>query len=287
MRESLKEFMHTFKEHKGGVIGVCFLTFIILLAIFPFLFSQYDPIEQFREYSLVPPFWQEGGNTNFLLGTDVLGRDLLSRIVHGTRYTLFIGILVVVTSLVIGIIIGTFAGYYGGSFDAFICRIMDIILSFPGLLLALVLVTILGPGLINAMLSIAVVQLPHFVRLTRAQIMSEKHREYYISGKIIGMSDFQLMFKILLPNCLSPLIVQSTLNFSNAILDAAALGFLGLGAQPPIPEWGTLLADSREFILRAWWVVTFPGLMILLTVLSINLIGDGLRDTLDPKLKKS
>ena len=269
------------------MVGLGFFALIVFVALLPFLFAPHDPIEQFRELSLTPPFWEEGGSFSYPLGTDVLGRDLLSRIIYGARFTLFIGLLVVVLSLMAGIVLGLVAGYYGGTADFFISRLMDIILAFPGLLLALVLVTILGPGLINAMMAIAIVQLPHFVRLTRAQVISEKKKEYFISGQIIGMSGIQLMFKILLPNCLSPLIVQATLNFSNAILDAAALGFLGLGAQPPMPEWGTLLAESREFILRAWWVVTFPGLAILLTVLAINLIGDGLRDTLDPRLKKS
>jgi dipeptide transport system permease protein len=164
---------------------------------------------------------------------------------------------------------------------------MDIILAFPSLLLALVLVAILGPGLLNAMIAIAIVLQPHFVRLTRASVMSEASREYVTSARVAGASSFYLMTRTILPNCLGPVIVQATLSFSNAILDAAALGFLGMGAQPPTPEWGTMLAEAREFILRAWWVVTFPGIAILVTVLAINLVGDGLRDALDPKLKRS
>jgi dipeptide transport system permease protein len=162
-----------------------------------------------------------------------------------------------------------------------------VILAFPSLLLALVLVAILGPGLLNAMIAIAIVLQPHFVRLTRASVMNELGREYVISARLAGASPFYLMTRTILPNCLGPVIVQATLSFSSAILDAAALGFLGMGAQPPTPEWGTMLAEAREFILRAWWVVTFPGVAILVTVLAINLMGDGLRDALDPKLKRS
>jgi dipeptide transport system permease protein len=164
---------------------------------------------------------------------------------------------------------------------------MDVILAFPSLLLALVLVAILGPGLFNAMIAIAVVLQPHFVRLTRGAVLSERSKDYVVAARVAGAGPVRLMFVTILPNCMAPLIVQATLSFSNAILEAAALGFLGMGAQPPTPEWGTMLAEAREFILRAWWVVTFPGLAILLTVLAINLIGDGLRDALDPKMKRS
>jgi dipeptide transport system permease protein len=166
-------------------------------------------------------------------------------------------------------------------------RVMDIILAFPSLLLALVLVAVLGPGLINAMIAIALVNQPHFVRLTRAAVLTERGKDYVVGSRVAGAGTLRLMFLTILPNCLAPLIVQATLAFSAAILDAAALGFLGMGAQPPTPEWGTMLAESREFIQRAWWVVTFPGLAILITVLAINLLGDGLRDALDPKLKRS
>jgi dipeptide transport system permease protein len=192
-----------------------------------------------------------------------------------------------VLSLVSGVTVGLIAGFFGGVVDTIIMRVMDIILSFPSLILALVLVAILGPGLMNAMIAIALVLQPHFARLTRAAVMAEKNREYVVAARLAGASRLRLMFKTILPNCMAPLIVQGTLSFSNAILDAAALGFLGMGAQPPTPEWGTMLAEAREFITRAWWVVTFPGLAILITVLAINLVGDGMRDALDPKLKRS
>ncbi|MBN9136292.1 MAG: ABC transporter permease subunit, partial [Phyllobacterium sp.] len=249
--------------------------------------APHAPYEQSREALLTPPAWTEGGNPSFLLGTDAVGRDLLSRLIYGARFSLFIGLIVVAISMVTGVILGVLAGYFRGWVDALIMRIMDIILAFPPLLLALVLVAILGPGLFNAMIAIALVLQPHFARLTRAAVMSEKNREYVIAAKLAGAGHIRLMFKTILPNCLAPLIVQGTLSFSNAILEAAALGFLGMGAQPPTPEWGTMLAEAREFILRAWWVVTFPGLAILITVLAINLVGDGLRDALDPKLKRS
>ena len=212
---------------------------------------------------------------------------MLSRLLYGARFSLLIGAVVVTLALLGGVTLGLLAGYFRGWVDAMIMRVMDLILAFPSLLLALVLVTILGPGLFNAMLAIALVLQPHFARLVRAAVMAEKTKEYVVAAKVAGAGHLRLMLVTILPNCLAPLIVQATLSFSNAILEAAALGFLGLGAQPPTPEWGTMLATAREFILRAWWVVTFPGLAILITVLAINLIGDGLRDALDPKLRRS
>jgi dipeptide transport system permease protein len=183
--------------------------------------------------------------------------------------------------------IGLVAGFVGGTVDTLIMRLMDIILAFPSLLLALALVAILGPSLTNAMIAIALIQQPHYVRLARASVLTERTKEYVTAARVAGVGPLRLMFRTILPNCMAPLIVQAALSFSNAILDAAALGFLGMGAQPPTPEWGTMLAEAREFILRAWWVVTFPGLAILITVLAINLMGDGLRDALDPRLKRS
>jgi dipeptide transport system permease protein len=252
-RARLAEFWYYFSENRGAVIGLWIFVALVVIAILAPLIAPHVPYAQYRDATLLPPFWQEGGRAAFPLGTDAVGRDMLSRLLFGARYSLFIGVFVTTIALIGGIIIGVIAGYFGGWIDTVIMRIMDIILAFPSLLLALVLVAVLGPGLTNAMIAIALV----------------------------------LMFRTILPNCMAPLIVQATLSFSNAILDAAALGFLGMGAQPPTPEWGTMLAEAREFILRAWWVVTFPGLAILITVLAINLMGDGLRDALDPKLKRS
>lgn len=286
-RQMLKEFWFYFSENRGAVIGLCIFIALVLIAIFADFIAPHSPFEQYRDAILVPPSWMEGGRSTFLLGTDPVGRDILSRLIYGSQYSLFIGVFVTTLSLSSGIIIGLIAGYFRGWVDTMIMRIMDIILAFPSLLLALVLVAILGPGLTNGMIAIALVLQPHFVRLTRAAVMTEATRDYVTASRLAGASKLRLMFKVILPNCMAPLIVQATLSFSNAILDAAALGFLGMGAQPPAPEWGTMLAEAREFILRAWWVVTFPGLAILVTVLAINLMGDGLRDALDPKLKRS
>lgn len=286
-RAMLAEFWYYFSQNRGAVIGLCVFIIIVLVAIFAPVLAPHSPSVQNRGSFLLPPFWEEGGNSSYPLGTDAVGRDLLSRLMYGARFSLFIGLFVVTLAVTSGVIIGLIAGYFRGWIDTTIMRIMDVILAFPSLLLALVLVAILGPGLLNAMIAIALVLQPHFVRLTRASVMAERDREYVIASRVAGASRLRLMFVTILPNCLAPLIVQGTLSFSSAILDAAALGFLGMGAQPPTPEWGTMLAEAREFILRAWWVVTFPGLAILLTVLAINLMGDGLRDALDPKLRKS
>lgn len=283
----LKEFWSYFSENRGAVIGLVFFVCIVLIAIFADFIAPHAPNQQYRDAFLQPPFWLDGGSLRFPLGTDAVGRDLLSRLIYGSRFSLFIGCVVVSVSLFAGIVLGLCAGFFRGRVDTFIMRIMDIVLAFPSLLLALVLVALLGPSLINAMIAIAIVQQPHYVRLTRAAVIGCMTKDYVTAARVIGVSRMRLMFVTILPNCMAPLIVQAALSFSTAILDAAALGFLGMGAQPPTPEWGTMLAEAREFILRAWWVVTFPGIAILLTVLAINLMGDGLRDALDPKLKRS
>ena len=284
---ALSEFWYYFSRNKGAVIGFGIFLLVLLTAIFAPLIAPHDPNVPFDGMQRVPPVWSDKGNPMFLLGTDAVGRDMLSRLIYGTRFSLFIGLVVASLSAVAGVLLGLVAGYFRGRVDTFIMRVMDIILAFPSLLLALVLVAVLGPGLLNAMIAISIVNQPHFVRLTRAAVMGEREKEYVVASRVAGAGTLRLMFKTILPNCLAPLIVQATLAFSAAILDAAALGFLGMGAQPPTPEWGTMLAESREFIQRAWWVVTFPGLAILITVLAINLMGDGLRDALDPKLKRS
>jgi dipeptide transport system permease protein len=283
----LHEFWSYFSENRGAVIGLFFFIAVVIIAVFADFIAPHAPNQQFRDALLQPPFWQDGGRLRFALGTDAVGRDMLSRLIFGARYSLFIGCVVVSLSLVVGIFLGLLAGFFGGKVDTLIMRLMDVVLAFPSLLLALVLVALLGPSLINAMIAIAIVQQPHYVRLTRAAVMGEMSKDYVTAARVIGVRTLRLMFVTILPNCMAPLIVQAALSFSSAILDAAALGFLGMGAQPPTPEWGTMLAEAREFILRAWWVVTFPGVAILTTVLAINLMGDGLRDALDPKLKRS
>ena len=282
----LREFWRYFTANPGAVAGLVVLGLIALLAIFADVISPHSAIATHDDAFLKPPFWEEGGSLAYPLGTDAIGRDMLSRLIHGTRYSLLIGSIVVLISLSLGIVIGLVAGFFQGALGILIMRLMDVILTIPGLLLAIVIVAILGPGLTNAMISVAVVYLPYFVRITRASVIGELAKDYVTASRVNGASTARLMFLTVLPNCLAPLIVQASLSFSAGIIDAAALGFLGLGAQPPTPEWGTMLADSREFVLRAWWVVTLPGLAILLTVLAGNLMGDGLRDALDPRLKR-
>ena len=280
------EFWQYFRQNRGalgGLVVICILLFMALLAP---LLVPHDPNEQFRDALLVPPFWQEGGTTNYLLGTDDIGRDIFSRIVYGARISLSVGFMVVALAVMFGISLGLIAGFFRGAVETLIMRAMDIMLALPSLLLAIVIVAILGPSLVNAAMAVVIVQLPHFVRLTRAAVISEVDKDYVTASRISGASLLRLMLITVLPNCMAPLIVQATLGFSTAVLDLAALGFLGLGAQPPTPEWGTMLSNALQFIQRAWWVVTFPGLAILIVVLSFNLMGDGLRDALDPKLKR-
>jgi dipeptide transport system permease protein len=283
----LVEFWHYFSANAGAVGGLVVIVLVVLTAIFAAYVAPHPPAAQFRDHLLQPPFWMSGGSTEFLLGTDAVGRDILARIIYGARYSLMIGLIVVTLSLSVGICLGLVAGFFRGWTETMIMRLMDIILALPSLLLALVIVAILGPGLVNAMIAVAITYVPHYTRLSRASVITERSKDYVTASRVTGAGLPRLMFATVLPNCMAPLIVQATLGFSNAILDAAALGFLGLGAQPPTPEWGTMLADAREFVLRAWWVVTFPGLAILITVLAFNLMGDGLRDALDPKLKRS
>ncbi len=282
----LREFWQSYAQNRGAIIGVTLVLLLIALALGADFVAPHPPNEQYREFTLTPPMWDEGGNSRFVLGTDPVGRDMLSRLIHGTRLSLVIGFISVAISLVLGVTLGLVAGYFRGLTETVIMRLMDVMLALPSLLLAIAVVAILGPGLANAMYAIAIVLLPHYVRLTRAAVIAEAGKEYVASSKIAGAGTWRLMFNTILPNCTAPLIVQATLGFSSAILDAAALGFLGLGAQPPTPEWGSMLASALEFIQRAPWVVTYPGLAILVTVLAFNLMGDGLRDALDPKLKR-
>ena len=282
----LREFWGYFSQNQGAVAGLLVFAVICLVAFSADFTSPHPPSEQFREHFLQPPMWQDGGSAEFPLGTDAVGRDMLSRIMHGARYSLVIGLIVISLSLTAGITLGLVAAFYRGVIEIVVMRTMDILLSLPSLLLAVVIVAILGPDLFNAMLAISVVYIPHLVRLTRAAAITERSKDYVTASRVAGAGTLRLAVVTVLPNCLAPLIVQATLSFSSAILDAAALGFLGMGAQPPTPEWGTMLAEAREFVLRAWWVVTFPGVAILVTVLALNLLGDGLRDALDPKLKR-
>ena len=284
--QPLREFWGYFSASRGALAGLAIVVLVLLVALFAPLLAPHAPNLTNNAAFLKPPFWQDGGSLTYPLGTDAIGRDILSRLMHGARLSLVIGLAVVALSVIVGTVLGLAAGYFRGIFEIAVMRLMDIILTLPSLLLAIVIVAILGPGLMNAMLAVAIVVLPHYVRITRAAVIQETSRDYVTAARMNGAGHLRLMFSEVLPNCTAPLIVQASLGISTAILDAAALGFLGLGAQPPSPEWGTMLADAREFVLRAWWVVTFPGLAILITVLAFNLLGDGLRDALDPKLKR-
>jgi dipeptide transport system permease protein len=282
----LGELWRDFRRNRGAMIGLVVIVVLVLSALLADVIAPYSPKEQFTDAVLKAPSTQAIGGHVFLLGTDPVGRDLLSRLIHGTRLSLLIGLVSVVLSLSGGVILGLLAGFFRGATEFTIMRLMDIMLALPSLLLAVAVVAILGPGLMNAMYAIAIVMLPHFVRLTRAAVIGEMGKDYVSASRIAGAGTLRLMFDTVLPNCAAPLIVQATLGFSTAILDAAALGFLGLGAQPPTPEWGSMLASALEFIQSAWWVVTLPGLAILVSVLAFNLMGDGLRDALDPRLKR-
>jgi dipeptide transport system permease protein len=280
------ELRSGFCANRGAVAGLAVVVTLLLLALLADLIAPHPPGATNDAAFLIPPFWQAGGSSTYPLGTDAIGRDILSRLIYGARLSLLIGIVVVTIAVAVGTALGLAAGFFRGGVEFAILRLMDVLLTLPSLLLAIVIVAILGAGLINATLAVAAVVLPHYVRVVRAAVISEIAKDYVTAAKVGGAGTLRLMFKEVLPNCMAPLIVQATLGISTAILDAASLGYLGLGAQPPLPEWGTMLADAREFVLRAWWVVTFPGLMILIAVLAFNLVGDGLRDALDPKLKR-
>lgn len=283
----LAAFWRDFSRNRGATAALFFIIVVVVCAVFAPWVAPHAPDTQYRENFLNPPVWVEGGSWQFILGTDDVGRDMLSRIIWGSQLSLLIGVIVVTISLGIGVTLGLVAGFARGFIDQVIMRLMDILMALPSLLLAVAIVAVLGPSLANAMIAIAIVILPHYVRLTRATVLTELAKDYVTASRIAGAGLVRMMVIVVLPNCLAPLIVQATLGFSSAILDAAALGFLGLGAQPPTPEWGTMLADAKKFIQSGqWWVVTFPGLAILLTVLAFNLLGDGLRDALDPKLKE-
>jgi len=282
-----RAFWLAYRENRGAVMGLAVVVAIVLLAILADVISPYPPNEQFRDAVRAPPVWADGGSWRFILGTDGLGRDMLSRLLHGARISLFIGLSVMTVSFLLGIAMGLAAAWFRGIVDVVVSRVMDLIMAVPSLVLAILVVAVLGPSLANTIVAVSIVYLPRYVRLVRASAMNELSKEYVIASRVAGSGPLRLMLSTVLPNCLAPLIVQAALGVSDAILEAAALGFLGLGAQPPVSEWGTMLADSREFIRSNPWLVTLPGLAILVTVVSINLLGDGLRDALDPKMRTS
>lgn len=277
--------MEKLLKNKTGVAGLIITTIFVLTALFAPLISPHDPVENALYDQLKPPIWDEGGSTKNILGTDDLGRDILSRLIYGARVSLMVGVVSVGIAVIIGTLFGAIAGYFKGWLDNVIMRIMDIILAFPGILLAIVIVAYLGPGLRNAMMAIGVISIPRFARIVRASVLEEYEKDYVLAARAVGTRNRRIIFDAIMPNCLAPIIVQASLGFGSAILDAAGLSFLGLGAQPPIAEWGAMIAMGRSLILRAWWVMTFPGIAILFGVLGFNLLGDGLRDAFDPRLR--
>jgi dipeptide transport system permease protein len=282
----LRSFWNAFTENPGAVVGLAVVVLIAVMAIFAPLIAPYDPLEQYRDAFKLPPAPFEGGDWRYPLGTDAVGRDMLSRIIYGARISGFIGLAVMSVSMLAGVGLGLAAAFAGGLVDVVILRIMDLIMAIPSLVLAILIIAVIGPSLANTIIAVTLVYLPRYVRLMRASALTELQKEYVTSARVAGAGPFRIMLRTVLPNCLAPLIVQAALGVSDAILEAAGLGFLGLGAQPPSPEWGAMLADSREFIQAAPWIVALPGLAILITVLAINVMGDGLRDALDPKLRR-
>lgn len=271
-------------ENRGATISLAFLTFWVILALLAPVLPLHPPAQVFEGEQLKLPMWKDGGTAVFPMGTDDLGRDLLSRLIYGARISLGFGFLTVVSSVVIGGLLGLTAGYFGGWWDRAVLRAVDILMALPSLLLAIVVVAVLGPSLWNALWAVTVVALPGFIRITRASVLAEREKEYVQASRAFGAGALRQMFRTILPNCLAPLIVQASLGFSDGILNMAALGFLGLGAQPPTPEWGAMLADSKAYMETAGHLVMWPGLCILSVVLAFNLLGDGLRDAFDPKL---
>jgi peptide/nickel transport system permease protein/dipeptide transport system permease protein len=284
-RHPLLDQLSQLWRNKTAVAGLIIVAGFVLAAFLAPVLSPHDPVETSLYDQLKPPVWAEGGAKKNILGTDDLGRDILSRIIYGARVSLIVAVVSVGLAFVLGTLLGSISGYYKGGLDNVIMRIMDIILAFPYLLLAIVVVAYLGPNLQNAMMAIGITYVPRFARIVRGSVLEECEKDYVMAAKAVGAKDWRIIFVAILPNCLGPLIVQTTLSFASAILDAAALSFLGLGAQPPTPEWGAMIARSRALILRASWVMTFPGIAILLAVLGFNLLGDGLRDAMDPRLR--
>jgi ABC-type dipeptide/oligopeptide/nickel transport system permease subunit len=272
-------------RNKTGVVGLIIITIFVLCALLAPIISPHDPIENSLYDQIKPPVWSSGGSAKNILGTDDLGRDILSRIIYGARLSLLVGVVSVGIALFFGSLLGALAGYFKGWSDSIIMRFMDILLAFPHILLAIVIVAYLGPKLRNAMMAIGIITIPRFARIVRASVLEEFEKDYVMAAKAAGATNLRILFNAIFPNCLAPIIVQASLGFGSAILDAAGLSFLGLGAQPPTPEWGAMIAQGRSMILRAWWVMTLPGIAILLGVLGFNLLGDGLRDAMDPRLR--
>ncbi|WP_413377063.1 nickel transporter permease [Alkalihalobacillus sp. 1P02AB] len=277
--ESWKTFFKKLRKNKAAMFGGILILFFIIVAIIGPYIAPYSPSQVNYSMKLAPP------SADHWFGTDHHGRDIFSRIIHGMKITLSIGFVSVFVSAIIGTVVGIISGYYGKRTDAIIMRIMDVLLAFPGILLALAIVSVLGPSIENVIIAVAIFSIPVFARIVRGSTLSVRKLEYIDAVKALGASDFRIIFKHILPNVTSPLIVQTTLSIATAILTASGLSFIGLGAQPPSPEWGAMLSDGRSYLYQAGHVAFFPGMMIVIVVLAFNIFGDGLRDALDPKMK--
>ncbi|MBI4640356.1 MAG: ABC transporter permease [Candidatus Tectomicrobia bacterium] len=275
----LKIIFKQLKKNKGAMVGAVLLLLFILVSIFADSIAPYDPIKMNPAEAMMPP------NLNHWFGTDNFGRDILSRVIHGARISLWVGVISVAIGAFFGVVLGLISGYYGRWIDATIMRVTDGMLAFPGLLLALVIVAVLGPSLFNLMIAVGISSIPRYTRLVRGSVISAKANLYIEAAHTVGCQNFRIMFVHLLPNVFAPVIVVSTLGVAGAILIAAGLSFLGIGVRPPTPEWGAMLSGGRDYLRIAWWITVFPGLAITVTVLGINMLGDGLRDALDPRLK--
>ncbi|MBO8138183.1 MAG: ABC transporter permease [Desulfotomaculum sp.] len=276
----VREFWRRLRKNKLAMASLVFLVGLTLVAIFAPYIAPYDPIDGVMSDSLQKP------SSEHWLGTDELGRDILSRIIFGARISLRVGLLAVAIALSVGTVLGSIAGYFGGRIDNIIMRFMDVMLSFPSLLLAIAFMAALGKGVENAVIAISIVTMPEYARIVRGSVLSVKENEYVQAARAIGNKDAAIIFKHIMPNVIAPIIVRGTLGISTAILETAALGFLGLGVQPPDAEWGTMLGAGRSYMFNAPHLVMFPGIAITLTVMAFNLLGDGLRDALDPRLKQ-
>ncbi|GGA93128.1 ABC transporter permease [Ornithinibacillus halotolerans] len=274
-----KDSFRQLRRNRFAIAGFVIILFFVLIAIFAPLITNHEPNK------IVPLDRLQSPSAEHYFGTDDVGRDIFTRIAYGARISLMVGFFAVTGALIFGTLLGIIAGYYGRWVDMLISRIFDIMLAFPSILLAIAIVAILGPSLQNALIAIAIVNIPIFGRLIRSKVVSLREEEFIMAARAQGMKNGRILFHHILPNSVAPIIVQATLSFGTAILEAAALGFLGLGAQPPNPEWGAMLAASRDFIQLAPWTLIFPGVSIMLVVLGFNLVGDGLRDALDPKMK--
>ena len=278
----MRKILYRFKKDKTGLFCL-YVVFAFLFMGFVLSYFLSSPYEVHEDFLTTPPFWMEGGSLKFLLGTDDLGRDLFIRLAHGARLSILIGSGVVFLSLIVGSILGLLAGYFGGFLDNVIMRCVDALMSFPSILIAILIVAILGPGLWNAVIAVNVVAWPSVIRVVRSVVLKEREKDYIEAVRGFGAKPFRILVFNILPNCTAPLVVQGVLGFSEGILNVAALGFLGLGAEPPLPEWGLMIGDSRAYMESAWWMVTFPGLFLFALVLSVNVVGESLRDALDPK----